>query len=250
MKQVVGYIRVSTDGQVGDDKYGMEAQEIAIRDYCSKNDLELTKIYCDAGKSGAKDDRPELDKILYGIVQNPPIEAVVVAASDRIARDIKLYFYYEFIMQQKGIELISVKENFAEAGEFAPMMKTLIVMMAEMERKNIKKRTMAGRMVKASRGGYCGGKVPFGYRVEENEFVIDEREGEIVRRCFEYRRGGMATTKIAKILQSEGVVNRKGEPITHNTVNAILRKEKVYQGYYKYGKHGEWVKGKHEPLIK
>ena len=33
MKNVVAYIRVSTDGQVGEDKFGLEAQRQQILDY-------------------------------------------------------------------------------------------------------------------------------------------------------------------------------------------------------------------------
>ena len=34
MKRVIGYIRVSTDGQVGEDKYGLDAQRADILKYC------------------------------------------------------------------------------------------------------------------------------------------------------------------------------------------------------------------------
>ncbi len=35
MKNVVAYIRVSTDGQLGDDKFGLEAQREQIIEYCA-----------------------------------------------------------------------------------------------------------------------------------------------------------------------------------------------------------------------
>ena len=38
MKRAVAYCRVSTDGQVGEDKFGIESQREQIKEYCEKND--------------------------------------------------------------------------------------------------------------------------------------------------------------------------------------------------------------------
>ena len=54
MKNVVAYIRVSTDGQLGDDKFGLEAQREQIISYCGKNDMNIVKWFSDEGESGAK----------------------------------------------------------------------------------------------------------------------------------------------------------------------------------------------------
>ena len=40
---VVAYIRVSTDGQVGEDKFGLESQREQIIDYCRRNDMNIVK---------------------------------------------------------------------------------------------------------------------------------------------------------------------------------------------------------------
>ena len=64
MKKAIGYIRVSTEEQSADDKYGIEVQKQAISDYANRNDFEIVCWLTDT-ISGAKDNRPELDKILY-----------------------------------------------------------------------------------------------------------------------------------------------------------------------------------------
>ena len=97
MKNVVGYIRVSTDGQCKDDKFGLEVQKEQIIEYCNNNDMNIVKWYSDEGESGAKE-RPGFDEIVYGEVSNPPYESVVVAKSDRVARDIEIYYYYKMLL--------------------------------------------------------------------------------------------------------------------------------------------------------
>lgn len=48
-KNVIGYIRVSTDGQASDDRYGLEAQREDIIKYCKANDLNIVRWYSDEG---------------------------------------------------------------------------------------------------------------------------------------------------------------------------------------------------------
>lgn len=153
MKNVVAYIRVSTDGQIGEDKFGMESQRAIITEYCSKNDMQVSDWYIDEGESGAKVERPALDEILFGEIKNPPVEAVVVAKSDRMARDIKLYFYYMMLLEKKKIELISATEEVVNDDTgLGNVYKALMLFVAEQERKNITKRTSGGRSIKAARG--------------------------------------------------------------------------------------------------
>lgn len=111
MENVVGYCRVSTDGQVGEDKFGIESQKEIVMDYCAKHDMQISDWYIDEGESGVKENRPALDALLFGEIKNPPVKAVVVPKSDRIARDIKLYFYYMMLLEKKGIHLISATEE-------------------------------------------------------------------------------------------------------------------------------------------
>lgn len=248
MKRVAGYIRVSTDGQVGEDKFGLDAQREEILGYCEKNDMEVIKWFSDEGESGAKE-RPGFDEIIYGEVMNPPIEAIVVAKSDRVARDINVYYYYKMMLDKKDIKLISVAEDFGQLGVFANMLEAFTLCVAEMERQNITKRMSGGRQQKAKRGGYAGGKAPMGYSVDDGKLVINEEEAEVVRYIFHRKHNGQSMRSTVDALNKNGYKTRSGKPFVISTVQSIWNNEKTYQGYYKYGKEGKWVKGEHEPIL-
>lgn len=246
---VAAYIRVSTDGQVGEDKFGLESQREQIIDYCRRNDMNIVKWYSDEGESGAKY-RPGFDEIVYGEVSNPPVQAVIVAKSDRVARDINVYFYYQGALLRKGIELISICEDFGQFGVFAGMLKAFTLTCAAMERDNINKRTGAGRAVKAARGGYSGGRAPYGYRVRNHALEVYEPEAETVREIFHMKDELGATYQaICTKLNSEGKVNRSGSKFSISSVQAVYENKKTYQGYYKYG-NMDYVPGVHEPILK
>lgn len=249
MKTVAAYIRVSTDGQTGEDKFGLEDQAKIITEYCGKNDMHIAKWFSDEGESGAKE-RPGFDEIVYGEVSNPPFAAVVVAKTDRVARDINVYYYYKMLLRKKDIQLISIAEDFGQFGVFSSMLEAFTICAAEMERENINKRTSGGRRVKASKGGYSGGQAPMGYKVENKQLVINPEESEVVKFIFKNKAEGNTMLGTVDALNKAGYKTRRGKPFVISTVQSIWNNERTYRGEYRYGKNGDWVKGQHEPILK
>jgi len=246
MKNAIGYIRVSTENQADDDKYGMSVQRDAILKYAEENDYEIVRWYTDQA-SGASDERDGWNEIIYGEKTYPAYEAVIVYKNDRVARETKLYFYYLYVLEKKGVSLLSTLESFAEGSEFTNIYRALLQFVAEQERKNITLRTKGGRKEKASVGGYAGGGHPLGYDVLNGQLVINEKEAEIIKYIYKLK-GHMPMLRIAEKLTEEGYRTRSGGWFYASTIKSILNNEKTYRGYYRYG-GGEWVKGIHEPIL-
>lgn len=249
MKKAIGYCRVSTDGQVGDDRFGLDSQKEMILTHAKKNGYTVTEWFIDEGISGVKESRPALDKILYGEVSNPPVEYVIVAKSDRIARDIKLYFYYKQLLYQKDIELVSVSEDFGEMGAFAGILEAFVIFAAEQERQNITKRTSAGRNIKATKGGYSGGQAPYGYKVVDKKLVVVPEEADAVRDIFKMYDNKGTLQSIADEMNSRGLKTHRGGEFRTSTIQVIVNNRKTYKGWYKYG-NNKWVEGQHEAILK
>lgn len=249
-KLAVGYCRVSTEGQLGDDKFGLDYQEELIRDFAAKNGYEIVNVFKDKGVSGASKDRPELGKILEGAVTNPPIEYVIVAKADRIARDVELYYTFKGMMKERNLTLISVTEDWSNGDKITGMIiENVFAMMAEIERANIKYRTSGGRKEKAKTGGYAGGRVPYGYKPVNHRLEIDPEEAKIVKRIFFMRdKENKTYPEIADVLKSEGVKTHWGKDFLSTTVRIICLNRKTYEGYYRYG-DGTWVRGQQEPIL-
>lgn len=249
-KNAIGYVRVSTEQQANDDKFGIDVQKQAILLYANEHGYNIVEWKIDE-ISGAKDDRPALNEILYGdSTTNPPFEAVIVFKNDRLARDTKLYFYYLYTLEKKNIALFSTKEEFQEGSDFANIYRALLQFVAEQERKNIALRTSKGRSLKANCGGYSGGRCPYGYKVSDGKLVINDDEKPIVEYVFEEHQNGMPMLTIAENLNSNGYTTRKGTRFQATSVRSILNNEQLYRGMYKYGKTMNWVKGVHEPILR
>ena len=251
MKNVIAYVRVSTDGQVGEDKFGIDSQKNLITAYCVAHDMTVTDWYIDKGESGVKENRPQLDAILYGDVRNPPVEAVVVAKSDRVARDIKLYYYFMMLLEKRGLSLISATEEVVNDDTgLGNVYKALMLFVAEQERNNITKRTSGGRAVKASKGGYSGGRAPYGYAVKDKQLIIVPDEAAIVREIFDRKGKGETYQSIVDTLNGRGVLTKTGKQWAIGSVQSIYENRKTYEGFYRYGKGADWVEGQHEPILK
>lgn len=249
--KAVGYIRVSTKQQAGEDRLGIEAQKQAIQTYADREGYEIVRWYKDE-ISGVKENRDALDEILFGVdMDNLGAKAVIAYKSDRIARDIKLYFYYLFVLEKRHIKLLSVMEQFDDdAYGLSSVFRTLMLFVAEQERKNINARTSGGRRAKAAQGGYAGGKPPYGYCVMGKKLVVDESEAEMVREIFAYRDLGCCMQEIADLLNDKGYRTRKGRCFVSVNISKILNNRPVYEGYYRYGNMDRWVKGQHEAILK
>lgn len=250
MKKAAAYIRVSTDAQASDDRFGLEAQREQIIEYARKNEIEIIEWFSDEGISGVKENRPAFDRIIYGDISNPPYEVVIVAKNDRIARDINIYFYYKMMLKKKNISLISISEDFGQFGVFSNMLEAFTLCVAEMERDNINKRTSMGRGVKAEQGGYAGGRAPYGYKVTDKQLVIVPEEANAVITIFSMSESGATLQNIADHLNKQGLRTHNGGEFRTSTIQAILANRKTYEGYYKYGKQKEWVKGIHDAILK
>jgi len=99
------YARVSTTN--GQDP-AMQTRE--LREYCQRRGWEIAGEYVDAGISGAKDSRPELNKLISN-AHRRQFDAVVVWKFDRFARSVSHLLRALETFQALGIEFVSLTEG-------------------------------------------------------------------------------------------------------------------------------------------
>ena len=107
----------------------------------------------------------------------------------------------------------------------------------------------AGRKLKASRGGFAGGRPPFGYRVLRGALEVDVGRSETVRRVFDLKRTKRRTTlqEIADTLNGEGRRTAEGKLFARVHIKRILDRKAVYRGETYY--EGKMIEGRHEAIL-
>jgi DNA invertase Pin-like site-specific DNA recombinase len=172
-KRAVIYCRVSTGDQ------HLETQLLDLRELAKQRGLEIVREYSDI-ISGAKAKRPGLDQLMSD-ARRRRFDVVLVAAFDRIARNVRHFLDVLDELNHLGIQFISLRENIDTGGSLGRAMLTIIGAISELERSLIVERVKAG-MRRAKLEGRRIGRAPMNINREE---VISDR------------RSGMSLTKVA-----------------------------------------------------
>jgi DNA invertase Pin-like site-specific DNA recombinase len=146
-RRVALYARVSTKNN-GQDP---ETQLIALREYAGHRGLIITDEYVDVGISGAKDRRPELDRLMSD-ARRRRFDVVLVARFDRFARSTRHLILALEEFQSLDVDFISLSESIDTSTPMGKMIFTVISAVAELERSLIRERVMMG-LERAKRQG-------------------------------------------------------------------------------------------------
>jgi putative DNA-invertase from lambdoid prophage Rac len=167
MSEVIGYARVSTGDQTTDTQ--VHAIETLYK---------IDKWFTDSATSGTTKghDREGLGSLLTYARAG---DKIVVYSIDRLGRDTIDVLTTVEDLKDKGVAIISHREGFDLSTDVGKLMLTMLASLAELERKNIKARQMAGIARAKAEGKALG-------RKKEIDDV----------KVVEWRRGNSASIKL------------------------------------------------------
>lgn len=138
----IGYARVSTLDQ------NTDLQLEKLREAgCEKLVVEKA--------SGARADRPELNRVLHDMLREG--DSLVVWKLDRLARSLKQLIETAADLKARGIGLVSLTDAIDTSSPGGMLVFHMLGAIAEFERALIRERTMAG-LAEAKRKGRQGGR--------------------------------------------------------------------------------------------
>jgi DNA invertase Pin-like site-specific DNA recombinase len=126
-----------------------------LRDYCQRRGWEVGQEYFDTGISGAKEKRPELDRLLVD-AHKRHFDAVVVWRFDRFAHSVSHLLRALETFRPLGIEFISLSEQVDTSTPTGKMALTVLWAVAELERSLIAERVRAGLRNARAKGRKLG----------------------------------------------------------------------------------------------
>jgi len=133
------YARVSTMDKGQDPE--MQLRE--LREYSERRGWTVVGEYVDVGISGAKDSRPELNRLMADGSRRK-FDAVVVWRFDRFARSVSHLLRALETFRSLGVEFVSYSEAIDTATPVGKMTFTVLGAVAELERSLIVERVRAG----------------------------------------------------------------------------------------------------------
>jgi DNA invertase Pin-like site-specific DNA recombinase len=144
------YARVSTvNGQ------SPEMQLSDLREYASRRGWEVFAEYIDSGVSGAKESRPELNRLMVD-AHRRHFDVVLCWKVDRFGRSLKHLVNALADLDSYGIAFVSLRDNLDLSTPSGRLMFQIIGAMAEFERSLIQERVRAGLRNAKLRGKTLG----------------------------------------------------------------------------------------------
>ena len=209
MRNVIGYVRVSTEQQAAEG-ISLDAQRAKIAAWCELTGYSLAGIFIDAGISGKRaDNRPELQKALTAVTECRGV--LLVYSLSRLARSTKDTLSISDRLEKAGADLVSLSEKIDTTSAAGKMVFRMLAVLAEFERDLVSERTIAALQHKRKCGGRMG-QIPFGFRVDTDgdSLVASADEQLVISKVHQWRTEGRTLQKIAERLVEMKIPNKAG----------------------------------------
>lgn len=171
-KHVVIYIRASTKEQ------GIDAQKYICEEFCFNNRLYIDNIIIEKCSAYKNNKQVLLDNFIKNN-SNTNIN-IVVASADRFSRNIKKADELVKIMNEKNINLISVKENITLSTAFGKHEFRKLINASQYESELIAERVKNSVIYRKANNIHMG-KAPYGYATFNGKLVKNNNEQKIIK---------------------------------------------------------------------
>ena len=226
MKKAVAYLRYSSDKQT---EQSIEGQMHVCQAYAEQNGFLITHYYIDRALSAkTSENRVEFQQMLQDSAQRA-WEVVLVYKLDRFARNKYEMAIHRKTLRDNGVKLISCMENIPDAPE-GIILEALLEGMAEYYSAELAQKVKRGMRETRRKGLWTGGRLQFGYKVQDKRIVVDENEANIINQMFLMYAAGMSICEIYDHFNETGLLHN-GKPLSHSALYRIFSDEK-YIGKY------------------
>ncbi len=235
-KRAVGYLRVSSTGQVGERHSSLDTQKFRFEDYCHRCGLSPVASFVDV-LSGKRDDRKEYRRMVEFVMAGGA-DVILVQFLDRFGRNPREILQRYWELQDFGVSVIATDEDIQE--ELILLIKAVIAG-AESRRTSERVRANMGRAVEK---GVQAGRPPFGLKPNreirggsvETRWELDPIEAPVAREMFRLAvEENLGYKSIADRLSQQGYMARGGRPFAAHTIDRVLNNEALMGGLV-YGK--------------
>ncbi len=220
------YCRVSTDSE--DQLNSFAAQQSYYNDYIRKHDSwQLAEIYADEGITGTSAVKRDDFQRMLSDCRKGRIDKILVKSISRFARNTKECLECTRELKAMGISVFFEEHNIDTGMVTSEMLTAILASCAQAESESISKNMRWSYQRRMESGNFITCKAPFGYRLVDQQLVIDENEAETVRLIFHLFLSGWNTAEIASELTKRGIPQKEGNKGWYYTsIRCILRNEK------------------------
>jgi site-specific DNA recombinase len=184
---MVLYARVSSREQEREG-YSIPAQRKLLAEYARIHNFHIEREFIDV-ESARNPGRKEFGNMLRLLETDSACRIVLVEKTDRLYRNRTDALAFESLIEERGVEIHSVKEGRVigkESRSQDKFMHDIHLAVAKNYVENLKEEVKKGKREKAEQGIYPG-RAPFGYKNNSANRSIDvhEKMSPVIKRAFE-----------------------------------------------------------------
>ena len=230
IKTAALYVRYSSANQT---EQSIEGQVRVCTEFCQRQGITILETYADRATSASKDieKRTEFLRMIKDSEKHP-WDAVIVYKLDRFARNRYDSANYKYKLKKNEVQLISATENISSDPE-GIILESVLEGMAEFYSAELSQKIHRGMTESAYKNQYIGGTVPFGYKVVNKQYAIDEEKAPLVREAFQRFIAGDTIASICRSFNARGIRTARGCKFNRSSFAKIFKNEK-YIGIYQY----------------
>lgn len=184
--RVALYIRVSSDEQV---KHGLslEVQQKSLEDYAKKHGYKVVGTYIDEGLTARKTlrKRVEFNRMIQDVKEDK-IDLILFIKLDRWFRNVSDYYKTMEILEKHNCKWIATEEDYDLETSNGRLNLNIRLSISQNESDQTSDRINFVFKNRREEGYVVTGSAPFGYKVEDRRYVIDEENAEKIRDIFNY----------------------------------------------------------------
>lgn len=230
------YARVSTEIQR--EKHTIESQLSILSEIMKQRGyIQVKEPYIDNGISGETiDERPAMMTLLAD-AQLKLFDAIFVIDVDRLTRSQMGMDWGRivFTCRVNRIRIITPSQDYDLNSPEAVLIASVFANFSGYEKTKIISRMRRGKHEKVKQGKYIGGKVPYGYMIDENKnYQPLENEANIIRDIFKVCISGYSLEKIQDYLFDKRYPTPHGEcrKWANSTIRGVLTNP-MYRGDFR-----------------
>ena len=222
------YIRVSTEDQAREG-FSLGEQEEKLLQLCKFKELEVYKVYKDAGIS-AKDmeHRPQFQAMLQDMKEGK-INYIVAYKLDRITRSVRDLEELISVLEQYNCFLLCDRDDVNTSTANGRFFVRMLTVLSQLEIEIVSERTKFG-LNGAIKSGHIPGQRPFGYtKSEDKKMIVDNATRPYVEKIFDMYLEGKSFQQIANYFKENNIYPKKK---WHDTTIQKIIDNKIYMGDY------------------
>jgi len=226
--KVAAYCRVSTE---------MESQQSSIdlqiryyTDLIQKNpEWDFADVFYDYESGLRKEKRNGLDAMLQKAYRGE-IDYIITKSISRLSRNVLDTLTIIRSLKAKGINVYFEKENLNSIEDEKEIDIVFNGVLAQEESHNLSENVQWGYKRKFESGDDFVGKIPMGYKRDNDEWIVVPEEAEIIRKIYQLYLEGSTLQQIKEYLEGHQIKTATGKEAWATAVIQRILKNEKYKG--------------------